>query len=64
MEEQNMPVYVRNLRRRLRMTQEQFGHALGITVGTVSRWENGRNRPSPLAVAEIRRLAYINGRPV
>ena len=40
---------IRNLRRQLGMTQEDLAHALGITVGTVSRWEKGRFRPSRLA---------------
>lgn len=40
---------IRYLRRQLGMTQEDLAHALGITVGTVSRWEKGRFRPSRLA---------------
>jgi putative transcriptional regulator len=37
------------LRRRLRMTQEEFAHAIGVTVSTVNRWENGHIEPSRLA---------------
>jgi DNA-binding transcriptional regulator YiaG len=44
------------LRKRLEMTQEQFARELGVTVGTVNRWENGHFRPSPLAEREIRKL--------
>jgi DNA-binding transcriptional regulator YiaG len=44
------------LRKRLEMTQEQFARELGVTVGTVNRWENGHFRPSPLAEKEIRKL--------
>lgn len=44
---------IRYLRRQLGMTQEDLAHALGITVGTVSRWEKGRFRPSRLARALI-----------
>lgn len=40
---------IRDLRRQLGMTQEEFAQELGITVGTVSRWEQGRFRPSRLA---------------
>jgi putative transcriptional regulator len=37
------------LRHRLKMTQEEFAHAIGVTVSTVNRWENGHIEPSRLA---------------
>lgn len=40
---------INELRRRLRMTQEEFAHAIGVTVSTVNRWENGHIEPSRLA---------------
>ncbi|MBI4515482.1 MAG: helix-turn-helix transcriptional regulator [Deltaproteobacteria bacterium] len=52
---------VRTLRARLNMTQEEFAHALGLTVGTVNRWENGRFRPSKLARATITEFARRRG---
>lgn len=48
---------VLELRKRLGMTQEQLARELGVTVGTVNRWENGRFRPSPLALRGLERLA-------
>ena len=48
-----MSEFVRAIRRELKMTQEELAHQLGITVGTVNRWENGRFRPSKLARAMI-----------
>jgi len=45
--EKNLPVAA--LRRRLNMTQEEFAHAIGVTVSTVNRWENGHITPSRLA---------------
>ncbi len=51
---------IRGLRRHLEMTQEEFAHALGITVSTVNRWENGHASPSKLARATIARLAAEN----
>lgn len=53
--------YVRKLREAMHMTQEQFAHALGITVGTVNRWENGRFRPSKLARGVLMNFALCNG---
>ena len=40
---------ISTLRRRLNMTQEEFAHAIGVTVSTVNRWENGHIEPSRLA---------------
>jgi putative transcriptional regulator len=59
--ENNMSSLVRRLRRQLGMTQEEFAHALGITVGTVNRWENQRFRPSKLARATILEFARRHG---
>jgi len=55
--EQRNPLGVLELRKRLGMTQEQLARELGVTVGTVNRWENGRFRPSPLALRGLERLA-------
>jgi DNA-binding transcriptional regulator YiaG len=48
---------IRYMRQQLGMTQEELAQALGITVGTVSRWEKGRFRPSRLARALILEFA-------
>jgi putative transcriptional regulator len=56
-----MSELVRALRRELKMTQEEFAHELGITVGTVNRWENGRFRPSKLARATLLEFATRHG---
>lgn len=55
--------FVRGLRRDLGLTQEEFAHELGITVGTVNRWENQRFRPSKLARATIVQFAQRHGHP-
>ena len=52
---------IRDLRQKLNMTQEEFAHALGITVSTVNRWENGHSEPSKLARASIVALADKRG---
>jgi putative transcriptional regulator len=54
---------IRTLRRDLGLTQEEFAHELGITVGTVTRWENGRFRPSKLARATLVEFAERRGHP-
>lgn len=40
---------IRRLRVALGLTQEEFAHAIGMTVSTVNRWEHGGNKPSKLA---------------
>ena len=53
----NLPRLVRELRDHLALTQEKFAAKLGVTFPTINRWENGRAKPSPLALARIRELA-------
>ncbi len=60
MEEQASDL-VRMLRARIGMTQEEFAHALGLTVGTVNRWERRHFRPSKLARATITEFARRRG---
>ena len=45
------------LRRRLNMTQAEFAYAIGVTISTVNRWENGHSEPSRMARKAMERLA-------
>lgn len=47
---------VRDLRERTGLTQEKFAARLGVTFPTINRWENGRAKPSPLALKQIEDL--------
>ncbi|MEJ2170401.1 MAG: helix-turn-helix transcriptional regulator [Desulfobacterales bacterium] len=47
---------IRELRERTGLTQEKFAARLGVTFPTISRWENGRARPSPPAMQKIEEL--------
>jgi putative transcriptional regulator len=47
---------VRELRNRTGLTQEKFAAKLGVTFPTINRWENGRAKPSPLAMKQIENL--------
>lgn len=42
------------LRRFVRLTQEQFALAMGISVHTLRNWEQGRRRPQGPALALLR----------
>ena len=52
---------IKETRRRLELTQEKFAAKLGVTLPTVNRWENGRTRPSPLAIQNLRELISSMG---
>jgi len=52
---------IRSLRQALGLTQEEFAHAIAVTVSTVNRWENGHAAPSKLAWKVIRALARRRG---
>jgi len=52
----DIPRLVRELRGRTGLTQEKFAARLGVTFPTINRWENGRARPSPLAMKQIEDL--------
>ncbi len=47
---------IRELRQRTGLTQEKFAAKLGVTYPTINRWENGRAKPSPLALKQIEDL--------
>lgn len=47
---------IKEVRTRLGLTQEKFAARLGVTLPTINRWENGRTKPSPLAVQNLQEL--------
>jgi transcriptional regulator with XRE-family HTH domain len=49
----------REIRRRLRMNQQEFWSSIGVTQSGGSRYESGRNMPKP--VRELLRLVHIEG---
>jgi len=56
-----MSQVIRELRERTGLTQEKFAAKLGVTFPTINRWENGRAKPSPLAMAKIEELIRSMG---
>ena len=47
---------IRELRKQVALTQEEFAHEIGVTFATVNRWENAKAKPSRLA---LRTLAVL-----
>lgn len=58
----NTPRLIRSLREKTGLTQEKFATKLGVTLLTISRWENGRAKPSPLAMQRIEELLRSIGK--
>lgn len=50
------PQEIKEIRLRLGISQQAFSNAVGVTVGTVNRWERGLSKPSPIAFNVIKRL--------
>jgi DNA-binding transcriptional regulator YiaG len=44
---------IHDLRLAFKLTQEQFAATVGVTYTTINRWENGRSKPSPMAMKLI-----------
>lgn len=53
--------FVRDLRQLTGLTQEQFGLRIGVSYETISRWENERMQPSPLAFKQLGQLVQESG---
>lgn len=52
---------IKALRAGVGLTQEQFAAKVGVTWSTINRWENGRGKPSPLAMRQIKQLQHEQG---
>lgn len=57
----DIQLLIRELRERTGLTQEKFAAKLGVTFPTINRWENGRAKPSPLAMQKIEELLRSMG---
>ena len=47
------------LRKKLKMTQQELADAIGVDRVTVARWEASNKRPSNLAKRQLARLAKM-----
>ena len=50
-----------DIRRAMGLTQDALAHALGATAITISRWERGVSRPSPVIAKAL--LALVSTKP-
>ncbi len=49
----DVPKMIRQLRADMGLTQQELAVQLGVALPTISRWETGRAKPSPLALQKI-----------
>lgn len=47
---------VLELRNLMGLTQEQFAALLGVTLSSISRWERGLSKLSPLAMQKVEEI--------
>lgn len=47
---------IKSFRKNLGLSQMELGKRLGVTYVTVNRWENGKSKPSSLAIAALKNL--------
>ena len=45
---------LKEARRELKLSQEQFAHELSVSFTTLNRWENNKAKPSRLAMIQIK----------
>lgn len=48
------PAIVKNIRKKLRISQTEFAHIIGVSVDTLQNWEQGRRRPEGPALALLK----------
>lgn len=49
------PKEIKDIRIKLGLSQEAFARLLGMSYPSVNRWEQGKAKPSPLAIHAIKR---------
>lgn len=49
-------IKIKEVRRKLRLTQETLAQRLGVSFTSVNRWENGQTKPSKLAIHQLELL--------
>ena len=62
MNDNNFPQRLKELRKKLSMSQQDLAVLVGVSWTTVNRWENEVSKPSRLAVRQIERLEAKNNK--
>ena len=54
---QDMALHIRNIRKRLLLTQEEFSRRINVPLATLRNWEQGKRRPTGAARALLKILS-------
>ena len=52
---------IKELRKKLLLTQTEFADLLGVSLASVARWELGENEPTMKIKRKLRELFVMNG---
>ena len=48
------PVVVKNIRKKLHVSQSEFAYLIGVSINTLQNWEQGRRKPDGPALALLK----------
>jgi transcriptional regulator with XRE-family HTH domain len=54
---------IRDLRKRMDLTQQQLAGLLGVSFVTLNRWENGQSKPSAMGLAKLQKISVGESGP-
>lgn len=54
---------IKQTRKKLFMSQEDFAASIHVSVATINRWENGRSKPNLTAMKNIKTFCENNNLP-
>ena len=54
---------IRVVRKKALLSQEEFAKTLGVSVGTINRWENGKTKPNITAMKKLKNFCENSGIP-
>ena len=49
-------INIKSIRMQLGVSQEKLSSLIGVTAGTINRWESGTHLPSALSLNKIQKL--------
>jgi len=61
MKNTDVPSLIKELRKKLELTQEQFAQKVGVTFSTINNWEKGNRTPHPFLFQRLLEMAEEAG---